>query len=236
MMQSRSLTRPVTTFRRESGSARVQRPGRPRDPRSYQAILEATIAVLLEVGYLRFAIEGVAARAGVGKGTIYRHWPSRGALVVEAITSSACETATQGRWSMRSGELPDTGTLRGDLLAFLESVTPTLTEDPAKEVLPGLAADLTRNPDLAETVRARIIDPQRRSLARLIQRAVARGQARENLDVTLLCETLLGPVCYRAYLAAQPVDRAMLVRLVDQLLPAMTPPPERGPRATRSSS
>jgi AcrR family transcriptional regulator len=223
MVQSRSLAGVVTTIRRQPGGGRVQRPGRPRDPRSYQAILEATIAVLLEVGYLRFAIEGVAARAGVGKGTIYRHWPSRGALVVEAITSSACETATQGRWSMRAVELPDTGCLRSDLLAFLEAVTPALTGAPAKEILPGLAADLNRNPELAEAMRARIIEPQRRALAQLIQRAVTRGQAREGLDVTLLCETLLGPVCYRAYLAAQPVERPMLVRLVDQILPAMTP-------------
>ena len=233
MVQSRSLAGAVTPIRREYGGRRVQRPGRPRDPRSYQAILEATIAVLHDVGYMRFAIEGVAARAGVGKGTIYRHWPSRGALVVEAITSPACEAATRGRWSMRAGELPDTGTLRGDLLAFLESVTAALTDAAAKEILPGLAADLNRNPELAEAVRARIIDPQRRALAQLIQRAVARGQARERLDVTLLCETLLGPVCYRAYLAGQPVDHAMLVQLVDQLLPAMTPVAERARSAAR---
>jgi AcrR family transcriptional regulator len=207
--------------RPEPGVGRIQRPGRPRDPRSYQAILEATISLLLDVGYLRFAIEGVASRAGVGKGTIYRHWTSRGALIIEAITSPACEIATGGTWSMRPGPLPETGTLRGDLLAFLEAVTPALTDPPAKEILPGLAADLARNPELAETMRARIVEPQRRALAKLVRRAVAAGQARADLDVNLLCETLLGPVCYRAYLAGQPVEHDMLVSLVDQLLPAI---------------
>jgi AcrR family transcriptional regulator len=207
--------------RPEPGVGRIQRPGRPRDPRSYQAILEATISLLLDVGYLRFAIEGVASRAGVGKGTIYRHWTSRGALIIEAITSPACEIATGGTWSMRPGPLPETGTLRGDLLAFLEAVTPALTDPPAKEILPGLAADLARNPELAETMRARIVEPQRRALAKLVRRAVAAGQARADLDVNLLCEALLGPVCYRAYLAGQPVEHDMLVSLVDQLLPAI---------------
>jgi AcrR family transcriptional regulator len=209
--------------RPEPGAGRIQRPGRPRDPRSYQAILEATISLLLDVGYLRFAIEGVASRAGVGKGTIYRHWASRGALIIEAITSPACEVATGGAWSMRPGPLPDTGTLRGDLLAFLEALTPALTDPPAKEILPGLAADLVRNPELAQTMRTRIIEPQRRALAQLVRRAVAAGQARPDVDVNLLCEALLGPVCYRAYLVGQPVDRAMLVSLVDQLLPAVSP-------------
>ena len=207
----------------EAGVGRIQRPGRPRDPRSYQAILQATVSLLLDVGYLRFAIEGVASRAGVGKGTIYRHWSSRGALVVEAITSPACEVATGGRWSMRPGPLPETGTFRGDLLAFLEAVTPALTDGPAKDILPGLAADLARNPELAETMRTRVIEPQRRALAQLVRRAVAAGQARADLDVNLLCETLLGPVCYRAYLVGQPVEHDLLVRLVDQLLPALTP-------------
>jgi len=224
MVQSRSLAEAGMMVRPEPGASRIQRPGRPRDPRSYQAILEATVGLLLDVGYLRFAIEGVASRAGVGKGTIYRHWSSRGALVVEAITSPACETATGGRWSMRPGPLPETGSLRGDLLAFLEALAPPLTDPPAKEIMPGLAADLTRNPELAETVRARIIEPQRRALAQLIRRAVAAGQARRGLDVNLLCETLLGPVCYRAYLVGQPVDHDMLVRLVDQLLPSIALP------------
>src|SRR5262245_53637837 len=73
--------------------------GRPRDERAHQLILDATLELLWQIGYAAMTIEGVAAHAGVGKTTIYRRWPSKGALVVEAISGPICPIAT-GKWTI----------------------------------------------------------------------------------------------------------------------------------------
>lgn len=229
MAQARShldeATRPANPHHPGGGSAPGDgraRSGRPRDERSHQAILDATMALLSEIGYARLTIEGVASRAGTGKGTIYRRWSSKGALVVEAISGPFCPIAT-GRWTVHLGPLPDHGSLRADLVAFAERVTWAMTVPPAREVLPGLAMDCGRDPGLAAAFRHFVAGPKRVRMTEVLERAAARGEARAGVDVDLLCDSLVGPVLYRAYLSGQPVDRPFLERLVDQVLPSITP-------------
>jgi AcrR family transcriptional regulator len=231
MVTSRShfggTTRPVRPMRSvDSGSGGTARPrtGRPRDERSHQAILDATMALLSEIGYARLTIEGVAQRAGTGKGTIYRRWSSKGALVVEAISGPFCPIAT-GKWTIHLGPLPDHGGLRGDLLAFAERITWAMTVPTAREVLPGLAMDCSHDPQLAAAFRRFVAGPKRVRMTEVLARAVARGEARPDVDVDLLCDSLVGPVLYRAYLSGQSVDRPFLERLVDQALPSISPRP-----------
>jgi AcrR family transcriptional regulator len=214
--------RPVRSTMESSSPPDPARPrlGRPRDERSHQAILDATMTLLSEIGYARLTIEGVASRAGTGKGTIYRRWSSKGALVVEAISGPFCPIAT-GKWTIHLGPLPDHGSLRADLLAFAERITWAMTVPLAREVLPGLAMDCSRDPQLAAAFRRFVAGPKRIRMTEVLARAAARGEARPDVDVDLLCDSLVGPVLYRAYLSGQPVDRPFLERLVDQVLPSI---------------
>src|SRR3954465_4956485 len=105
--------------------------GRPRDPRRREAILAAAIALVGEVGYDRVTVDALAARAGVSKPTIYRRWPGgKPEIVVEAIRAKRSE----------GGELPDTGSLRGDLLAMLGGVIDSLDANVAGGLLSKLGS------------------------------------------------------------------------------------------------
>jgi AcrR family transcriptional regulator len=193
------------------------RPGRPRDARVHQAILETTLQLLAELGYSRLTIEGVAHRAGVGKGTIYRHWPSKGALVTEAISGPQCPIET-GKWTVRLGSLPDTGSLRGDLLSFVQRVNYAFNAPLAGETLPGLAMDLSRDDGLAEAFRGYIVQPKRDRVTEVLDKARARGELKGEVDVGLLCDMLVGPLLYRALLTRQPLDDAGAEELVDRVM------------------
>jgi AcrR family transcriptional regulator len=193
------------------------RPGRPRDARVHQAILDTTLQMLGEIGYGRLTIEGVAAQAGVGKGTIYRHWTSKGALVVEAISGPQCPIAT-GKWTVRLGPLPDNGSLRDDLVCFVQRVAFAFTAPLAAETLPGLALDLAQDEDLAEAFRAFVVQPKRERIADVIELARTRGELSGEVDVKLLCDMLVGPLLYRSFLAGDTTDEVAAGQLVDSVL------------------
>jgi AcrR family transcriptional regulator len=193
------------------------RPGRPRDARVHQAILDTTLQMLGEIGYGRLTIEGVAAQAGVGKGTIYRHWTSKGALVVEAISGPQCPIAT-GKWTVRLGPLPDNGSLRDDLVCFVQRVAFAFTAPLAAETLPGLALDLAQDEDLAEAFRAFVVQPKRERIADVIELARTRGELSGAVDIKLLCDMLVGPLLYRSFLTGDPTDEVAAGHLVDSVL------------------
>jgi AcrR family transcriptional regulator len=196
------------------------RPGRPRDTRVHEAILDTTRTLLGEIGYSRLTIEGVASRAGVGKGTIYRHWPSKGHLVAESISAPLCPIET-GVWTVRLGTLPDSGSLRGDLLTFVQRVNFAFTAPLAGETLPGLAMDLSRDDELAETFRSYVVEPKRERISEVLERAQERGELKGDVDVALLCDMLVGPLLYRALLTRQEVDQAAVEELVDRVMQSL---------------
>ncbi|HYY19680.1 MAG TPA: helix-turn-helix domain-containing protein, partial [Streptosporangiaceae bacterium] len=107
------------------GEALFTSPDRRRSIRSHQAILAATTQLLAEVGYTALTIEGVATRARVGKATVYRWWPSKGALVMEAMGTALDMT-----------RVTETGDLRHDLLAIGKGIVHTLAHTPAGAVIP----------------------------------------------------------------------------------------------------
>src|SRR6201991_820765 len=116
--------------------------GRPRDPQRREAILRAAISLVAEVGYDRMTVEAVAARAGVSKPTIYRRWPGgKPEIVADAIRAKRADGAA----------LPDTGSVRGDLLAMLGAISGTVDED--AHVAGGLISQLRSSPELAELFR-----------------------------------------------------------------------------------
>ncbi|MGN6742060.1 MAG: TetR/AcrR family transcriptional regulator, partial [Amnibacterium sp.] len=152
------------------------RPGRKRDETRDPEILAAAIDVLAEVGYERMTVDMVAARAKAGKATLYRRWPSKAELVVEAV-------GCMGGDGVRAA--PDTGTLRGDLVALLSPRT-VVDADRKLRVLLGLASVIVHSPDLAESIREAFLEPRATMTRVLLQRAVDRGEARPDTDVELL--------------------------------------------------
>jgi len=177
--------------------------GRPRDPRRREAILSAAIALVAEVGYDRVTVDALAARAGVSKPTIYRRWPGgKAEIVVEAIRAKRAE----------AGELPDTGTLRGDLLALLGGVIDSLDAN----VAGGLLSQLGSSAELSALFRDEVVVDERARYQTLLDRARARDEIGA---VTPLFADIPGSVIFtRSLIAGEPLDHEFLVELVDHVL------------------
>jgi AcrR family transcriptional regulator len=194
-------------------SPRPRRPGRRRDHTRDPEILDAALEVLAETGFDGMTIDMVAARAKAGKATLYRRWPSKAELVIEAVagmTKSVIDPAG----------LPDTGTLRGDLVAMIK---PHTIEDAERKlrIMAGLMSMLSRHPDLAEMVNAAIVEPRAAVTRILMRRAAARGEISPDCDIETLALVTPSMVAYRTLVLKKPVSRAFLIALIDNvLLPA----------------
>lgn len=173
-------------------------------------------------GYAAMTMEAVAARAGVGKATIYRRWPSKGALALEVLLEF-----------QDFGPAPDTGTTKGDLVAIVRGVNTGLAHPTAAAVIPGLATDLARDPILAEAFRDRFVLPRRGSVAGAIDRAIQRGDLPTDVDEELLIDLLSSPLFYRIFITGQRVEPDLAEKLVDFVLVRQIPKkqPSKRPRA-----
>ena len=194
--------------------------GRRRDHTRDPEILEAALDVLAETGYDGMTIDMVAARAKAGKATLYRRWPSKSDLVLDAV---ACMKPS----NLDLASPPDTGTLRGDLVAMVK--TPTIRESERKlNVMAGIVSMIARDPELADAARAALVEPRAAANRIVFQRAVDRGEIAADVDIDTLC--MIGPamVAYRVLLLRRPVDREFLIGNIDRIvLPAAglrTPP------------
>lgn len=184
--------------------------GRKRDHTRDPEILDAALDVLAETGYEGMTIDMVAARAKAGKATLYRRWASKPELVLDAV---ACLKS-------RDRDLaapPDTGTLRGDLVAMVRS--PTIDEAERKlKIMTGIVSMIARDPELAAAAREALIEPRAAANRLIFARAVARGEIARGLDIETLC--LIGPamVSYRTLMLGEPVDRAFMIRMIDEII------------------
>lgn len=187
--------------------------GRKRDHSRDAEILDATLDVLAETGYDGMTIDMVAARAKAGKATLYRRWASKPELVLDAV---ACMKAKD----LDLESLPDTGTLRGDLVAMVR--TPTLRESQRKlQVMAGIVSMIARDPELAAAAHEAIVEPRAAANRVLFRRAVDRGEISSDVDIEALC--LIGPAmaAYRALMLRKPVDRDFMITVIDRvILPA----------------
>jgi AcrR family transcriptional regulator len=157
----------------------MSRRGRPRSEEAHRAILAAVIELLPEHGLGGLTIEAVAARAGVGKTTIYRHWDTKNDMVVEAL-----------RQLSPAGSPPDTGSLTGDLEAIVTLQRDRLEASTLPRVMPRILSEASEDPELhAEIVRTAVL-PIRATLEELVARAVTRGELREDVDREALVDVL----------------------------------------------
>ena len=195
----------------QAASPRV---GRPMDATRDDDILNAALDILAEVGYDGMTIDMVAARARAGKATLYRRWPSKTELVIDAV-------ACMKNKDIDFDSLPDTGTLRGDFIAMMKAHT---IKDGAQkmQVMAGLVSLIARNPELAEAARAAVIAPRAEINRRFLQRAIDRGEIRADIDIPFIASISPSMVTYRTMMLGKPVDREYLIQILDNVvLPAV---------------
>ncbi len=181
--------------------------GRPRDTSRDRAIRRATLQLLAEVGYDGVTMDRVATRARAGKATIYRRWPSKVALVMDAITSFTEQTM----------QIPDTGTVRTDMVEFLTSFHETVGGDKGK-ILAELVSEMPRNAELRETLRNGLWAELRAAAEIIVERAIARGEIRPDVDRTVLVEIGTALVLQRVLMSGDCVDRHFLEHIVDDVM------------------
>jgi AcrR family transcriptional regulator len=194
----------------EPTTAGERRPGRPPSQRTQQAILDATRELLVEGGVHRLTVEGVAARAGVAKTTIYRRYRSKDELALAVLIDMVEHVAA----------VPDLGDTRAELVAFVDRAVEILRSTLMGRVMQGLVSDLATDPDLARAFRERVVALRVAELQRLIERGITRGHLRPDADYQLVNELLFGPVYYRLLLSGAPLDKNLAERVVAVVLPA----------------
>jgi AcrR family transcriptional regulator len=184
-----------------------RRRGRPPSTSAHRAILDAARELLTERDLAHLNLEQVAAQAGVGKATIYRHWRTREALALELLLELAGDMAP----------VRDRGDVRAEMVAIVDGTVRVLTRTPLGRVMEHLFSDLALNPALSDPFRAAIVQARRATVAAVISRGIEREQIRAHADVDLATELLIGPVYYRLLFGGDfPPDFA--TRLVDTLL------------------
>ena len=181
-------------------------PGRPRDERVHEAILEATRELIRERGYRDVSIEAIARRAHVAKSTIYRWWRSKGMLVFEAVWSAA-------RWR----EMPDTGDLEQDLREMLRIAVDNWNDLVVRRGFPGMLADLANDRQLYEVVDEKFLDRDRQAKARVFERAIERG-VMEAVSTDLLWDVTTGYLLIRLIQSPDPLTQQQTDDLVDVIL------------------
>jgi len=197
-----------------TSAAPAVKTGRKRDHTRDSEILDATLEVLAETGYDGMTLDQVAARVKAGKATLYRRWPSKAELVIDAV-------ACMKRDALSPDTLPDTGTLRGDLVAMIK---PPSIEDAERKlrIMTGILSMLSKQPHLREAVQAAMVEPRAAANRFLLRRAIQRGEIRPDCDVDTLALLSASMVCYRTLIQQIPVDREFLLVVIDEvLLPAV---------------
>jgi AcrR family transcriptional regulator len=181
--------------------------GRPRDASRDDALREAALAVLADVGYRALTMDAVAARAKAGKATIYRRWDSKLDLVIDA-----CNQLVR-----RSIPAPDTGSLASDLRQFLLAFARFLS-GPAGRAAQTLVGELAHEPELAEAFRGGFLRSQRDVLRGVLDHAATRGELAEDAPKSMAVELAGAALTYRLMLTGDPLDAPFVDRLVDQVL------------------
>jgi TetR/AcrR family transcriptional regulator, regulator of autoinduction and epiphytic fitness len=180
----------------------------PRVERSRRVILEAVLDELGAVGYGAMTIEGVAARAGVGKSTIYRHWTGKLDLVEDAFRTLKAPV-----------QAPESGTLRERVVGLLDQVACLVAESTYSTCMPALIEAAERDEQVRDLHR-RFTAERRGVLVEVLRDAVNDGELPPDTDPELLSDALVGTILLRRLMLHAPLDPAMVPRLVDQVLPA----------------
>lgn len=182
------------------------RHGRSEDARL--AVLRAADDLLVERGFAGVTIEGIAAKAGVAKQTIYRWWNSKVAVLMDTFLTDAEKELA----------VPDQGDIESDLREYLRLLTEFLTHSDAGAVLRALIGQAQHDPDLAHTLRTDYLTQQREWERAILRRGVERGELPADLDLDLALDRLTGPIYFRVLVTGEPVEQRFVDTLLERFL------------------
>lgn len=187
-----------------------------RNQKVRASIVGAARELVLDEGYAKLTMKGIAARAGVGKQTVYRWWPSPGAVVFEAFLGLDAETDG-------STSLPDTGNLDRDLRAVVRATVEELRDPRFDAVFRVLAAEIQVDAKLAEAFTSILLRPQMQAIVTRLESARRAGQVRRGIDLGIAADFLFGPILRRWLLRTGPLDRAFADAVVTMTLRSLRP-------------
>ncbi len=197
--------------RADAGDSAALNPRRSK--RAHEAILSAAAELIHERSYSDVCIEAIAARAGVGKQTIYRWWPSKAAVVMEACAAQVARVVP----------LPDTGSVREDLRDYLTHICAFFTDHLSKPAIAGLLAEAQCDPELAQAFQQRLLTQRRAVLRTILERGVARGELRDEVDRDLIMDVVHGAIWYRTLLLKSAMDQTFVENVINQIMAGMAP-------------
>ncbi|MFE5240049.1 MULTISPECIES: TetR/AcrR family transcriptional regulator [unclassified Streptomyces] len=201
-----------------------------RSDRSRRAIHDAALALVGEVGYARTTIEGIAARAGVGKQTIYRWWPSKAAVLMEAFTDMSARQAAEAAEAAGGGgeaayAIPDTGDLAADLRLVLRATVDELNDPAIEAPTRALTAEGIIDPALGAQFVENLLEPQLQLYVTRLRAAQEAGEVRADIDPRIALELLIAPLAHRWLLRTLPLTHAYADTVVDHALRGLLPRP-----------
>ena len=183
-----------------------------RRSRSERVVLDATRELLGESGFGSLTVEGVAARSGVAKTTIYRRYRSKTDLALAVLLDMVGDVSTQ----------PYVGDTATELIALVNKTVELMRTTVLGRIMKGLVSEVAADPELAQVYRERVVSQRLADVSVLLERGIARGELRADLDPEMVTDLLLGPIYYRLFLSGAPMDEDFGKRLVTTLLPAFT--------------
>lgn len=179
-----------------------------RSESSRRATLAAALDLCTEKGYGRVTVEAIAARAGVSKKTIYRWWPSKSAVLLEAFTETL----------VLATPFADSGDIAADLRTHVTGAVRVLSVPPLGPAYAGILSEIHHDDELAETVRTQLIEPRFEAAVTRLRTAQEHGEIPPDTDLRLAVEMLYGPVYYRHVLRKPMQDAEEVAVLVDRVL------------------
>jgi AcrR family transcriptional regulator len=191
---------------------RANRPSGPRAEAREQAILDAALELLMEVGYDRLSMDALAERAHAGKATIYRHWSGKAQVVVAAL-----QRMKGDEWGRVVRDFPSTGSLRGDLLAAIDLIACSAADADA-DILGGVMSAMRIDPELAELVRTQVLDSKKGSFTGIIEQAERRGELPPGVSAELVEEVVSALLINRLVVRCQAFDEEFKVHVVDDVV------------------
>jgi AcrR family transcriptional regulator len=192
----------------DESTDRAHRPTGPRAEAREQAILDAALELLMEVGYDRLSIDALAERARAGKATIYRHWSGKAQIVAEAVRRLKAHSIT----------VPvDTGTLRGDLISEMVQVCSSMSSEDAA-IITGVMSAMRTDAELAGLIRSQVLDSKRGKFDGIIERAISRGELPAGSSAELVEEVIPAMVINQLVIQGLCLDDQFATHVVDDIV------------------
>ena len=197
-----------------SAGAAAPKRGRPRSEKARRAILEAAAELLLDRGLSAVSMDAVAERAGVSKATIYRWWPTKETLALDALFNE---------WAAATPATRDTGSLRGDLLALLRPWARLAGSRPYGRVIAALITEAQTDPEFAAEYRSRFVEPRRSQAGEVFRRAIERGEIPADTKIEVALDVLYGPLYHRLLHGHAPLSDRFVRDVVDMAMNGIMP-------------